>query len=77
MAVIILRFSAISAVLMAVILIDEDDAFIRDNSERMFQDWGHDTLSAGDVDEAFYSCVLLSRLMHFLSTGTTHAFVVE
>jgi CheY-like chemotaxis protein len=39
-------------VLMAVILIVEDDAFIRDDAETMIQDWGHDTLSASDVDEA-------------------------
>jgi DNA-binding NtrC family response regulator len=37
---------------MAVILIVEDDVFIRDNAEMMIQDWGHDTLSASDVDEA-------------------------
>ncbi len=34
---------------MAVILIVEDDVFIR---EMIIQDWGHDTLSASDVDEA-------------------------
>jgi CheY-like chemotaxis protein len=43
-------------VLMAVILIVEDDVFIRDIAEMMVQDWGHHTLSASDVDEA------LSRL---------------
>jgi CheY-like chemotaxis protein len=37
---------------MAVILIVEDDIFIRDMAEMMIQDWGHDTLSASDVDEA-------------------------
>jgi hypothetical protein len=37
---------------MAVILIVEDDAFIREMVEMMVQDWGHDTLAAGDVDEA-------------------------
>ncbi len=37
---------------MAVILIVEDDVFIREIAEMMIQDWGHDTLSAGDVDEA-------------------------
>jgi len=41
-----------NTVLMAVILIVEDDAFIRDDAEMMIQDWGHDTLSASDVDEA-------------------------
>ena len=41
---------------MAVILIVEDDVFIREIAEMMIQDWGHHTLSASDVDEA------LSRL---------------
>jgi CheY-like chemotaxis protein len=39
-------------VLMAVILIVEDDMFLRDDAEMMIQDWGHDTLSASDVGEA-------------------------
>jgi DNA-binding NtrC family response regulator len=37
---------------MAVILIVEDDVFIREVAEMMIQDWGHETLSASDVDEA-------------------------
>jgi CheY-like chemotaxis protein len=37
---------------MAVILIVEDDVFIRELAEMMIQDWGHDTLAAGDVDGA-------------------------
>ena len=37
---------------MAVILIVEDDVFIRGIAEMMIQDWGHETLAAGDVDEA-------------------------
>jgi CheY-like chemotaxis protein len=37
---------------MAVILIVEDDVFIRDDAEIMIQDWGHEILSAGDVGEA-------------------------
>jgi CheY-like chemotaxis protein len=37
---------------MAVILIVEDDAFIRELAEMVIQDWGHHTLPAGDVDEA-------------------------
>ena len=37
---------------MAVILIVEDDVFIRDDAESMIQDWGHETLRAGDVNEA-------------------------
>jgi CheY-like chemotaxis protein len=39
-------------VVMAVILIVEDDVFIREIAEMMIQDWGHETLSASDVDEA-------------------------
>jgi DNA-binding NtrC family response regulator len=39
-------------VLMTVILIVEDDVFLRDDAEMMIQDWGHDTISASDVDEA-------------------------
>ena len=39
-------------VLMAVILIVEDDAFIREIAKLMIEDWGHNTLSASDVDEA-------------------------
>jgi CheY-like chemotaxis protein len=37
---------------MAMILIVEDDAFIRELTEMTIQDWGYDTLSAGDADEA-------------------------
>ena len=37
---------------MAVILIVEDEVFIREIAEMMVQDWGHHTLSASDVDEA-------------------------
>jgi CheY-like chemotaxis protein len=37
---------------MAVILIVEDDVFIREIADMTIKDWGHDTLSAGDVDEA-------------------------
>ena len=37
---------------MAVILVVEDDVFIREIAEMMIQDWGHQTLSASDVDEA-------------------------
>src|ERR1039458_9900982 len=37
---------------MAVILIVEDDVFIRHAAEMMIQDWGHHILSASDVDEA-------------------------
>jgi CheY-like chemotaxis protein len=37
---------------MAVILIVEDEVFIREMAEMMIRDWGHHTLCAGDVDEA-------------------------
>jgi CheY-like chemotaxis protein len=37
---------------MAVILIVEDDVFMRDIMELMVEDFGHNTLSAGDIDEA-------------------------
>lgn len=36
---------------MAVILVVEDDSFIRYIAEVMIQDWGHEVLSASDVDE--------------------------
>ena len=37
---------------MAVILIVEDEMFTREIAEMMIQDWGYQTLSAGDVEEA-------------------------
>ena len=37
---------------MAVILIVEDDGFLRYDAETMILGWGHDILSASDVDEA-------------------------
>jgi len=37
---------------MAVILVVEDDVFIREIAEVMIQDWGHEILSASDVSEA-------------------------
>ena len=37
---------------MAVILVVEDEVFTREVAEMMIQDWGHDTLSASDGDEA-------------------------
>ena len=37
---------------MAVILIVEDDVFIREIADMMIQDCGHQTLSASDVDQA-------------------------
>jgi CheY-like chemotaxis protein len=40
--------------LMAVILIVEDDFFIRKIAEMTIQDWGHQTIAAGDVEEALF-----------------------
>jgi CheY-like chemotaxis protein len=37
---------------MAVVLIVEDNVFIREIAELMIQGWSHQTLSASDVDEA-------------------------
>jgi CheY-like chemotaxis protein len=37
---------------VAMILIVEDNAFIRELAEMTIQDWGYDTLSASDADEA-------------------------
>jgi hypothetical protein len=39
-------------VVMAGILIVEDDGFLRDDAEMMIPDWGYDILSAGDLNEA-------------------------
>ena len=47
--------------LMAAILIVEDDVFIREIAESIIQDWGHQILSASDVDEAL---VLLRSPQH-------------
>jgi len=38
--------------IMATILVVEDDVFIRELAESMFQDWGHTILSASDVPQA-------------------------
>jgi CheY-like chemotaxis protein len=40
------------SVVMAVILVVEDEVFTRQIAEMMIQDWGHETLSASDADEA-------------------------
>jgi CheY-like chemotaxis protein len=37
---------------MAMILVVEDDVFIRELAESMILDWGHQILSASDVPEA-------------------------
>ena len=48
-------------ILMAVILIVEDNVFIREVAEMMIQGWGHRTLSASDGEEALS---LLSSPQH-------------
>jgi CheY-like chemotaxis protein len=45
---------------MAVILIVEDDAFIREIAEMTIQGWGHQALLGSDVDEALYSLTFTS-----------------
>jgi DNA-binding NtrC family response regulator len=37
---------------MSVVLIVEDDVFIREVAEMTIHDWGHEILTAGGVDEA-------------------------
>jgi CheY-like chemotaxis protein len=54
-------------VVMAVILVVEDDVFIRQVAEMMIQDWGHDILSASDIDEAL---LLLRSPQHIDSLFT-------
>jgi CheY-like chemotaxis protein len=46
---------------MAVILIVEDEIFIRETAVMMLEDLGHQVLSAGDMDEAL---VLLRSPQH-------------
>lgn len=46
---------------MSVILIVEDDVFIRQTAEMIIEDWGHETLLASDVEEAL---VLLKSDRH-------------
>ena len=50
---------------VAVILIVEDDCFIRELSEMTIQEWGYQTLSASDTDEA------LTHLRESLATNPT------
>ena len=47
--------------MMAVILIVEDDFLIRELAEMTIQEFGHQTLSAGDVDDAL---LLLRSAQH-------------
>lgn len=36
---------------VAVVLVVEDDVFIREIAVMMIEEWGHQTLSASDIDE--------------------------
>ena len=47
-----MQYVMAGALVVAVILIVEDDVFIREIAEMMIQDLGHHILSASDVDEA-------------------------
>ncbi|MEP7008130.1 MAG: response regulator [Sphingomonas bacterium] len=53
---------------MAVILVVEDDFFIRQNAEWMIEDLGHDTLVAGDLADA---------LAHLSAPGHIDALFVD
>lgn len=53
---------------MAMILIVEDDIFIRGLAEMMIQEWGHKTLVASDVEEA---------LVHLRSPQTIDALFTD
>jgi len=53
---------------MAVILIVEDEAFIRQNAEWVMEDLGHDILLACDLDEA---------LVHLSALGAIDALFVD
>src|SRR6185295_6711026 len=45
-------YSAPGVQKMAIILVVEDDIFVRELAESMIQDWGHTILSASDVPQA-------------------------
>ena len=53
---------------MAMILVVEDDVFIRELAESMIQDWGHGILSASDVPQA---------LAHLRSDATIDALFTD
>src|SRR5258708_4711609 len=53
---------------MAMILVVEDDVFIREMAESMILDWGHRILSACDVPEA---------LVHLRSAGHIDALFTD
>jgi len=58
---------------MAVILIVEDEVFIREIADLMIQDLGHETLSASDVDEA----MLLLRSSNKIDALFTDIYLKE
>ena len=45
---------------MAVVLLVEDDIFVRELAEEIIQEFGHQTHSASDMDEALCSYVLVN-----------------
>lgn len=53
---------------MAVILIVEDEIFIRENAEWVLEELGHNTFSASDVDEA---------ILHLESSQNIDALFVD
>lgn len=53
---------------MAIILVVEDDAIIREFAEMMIEEWGHSILSAGNVEEA---------LSHLNSSNQIHALMTD
>ena len=53
---------------MAMILVVEDDVFIRQLAESMIHDWGHTTLSASDVPQA---------MVHLRSTAPIDALFTD
>ncbi len=59
---------------MAVILVVEDEVFTREIAEMTIQDWGHQALSAGDIDEAVPSALLvLDRKLNITSINRASA----
>ena len=58
---------------MAVILVVEDEVFTRQVAEMMIQDWGHETLSASDAEEA----LLLLRSARHIDALFTDIYLKE
>ena len=79
-----MRIVTAVGVLVAVILIVEDDVFIRDIAELMVEDFGHNTLSSSDVGEALLllrspqhidALITDIRLQSAIRGGLEHAHV--